>query len=177
MPMRIPLLVREFQSGCFTSSRYSKYSCSGKKSMMNIGFLIARLVLGLLMAGHGAQKLFGWFGGYGLEAVTGYFEGLGFRPGRLFALAAALSEIVSGLLVALGFLGPIGPAIMLSVMIVAAVSVHWGHGLYAAGAATLALTGFGAFSFDALLGLTAYWTPLVIWVVLAAGVVAAAANL
>jgi putative oxidoreductase len=156
---------------------------------MNIGFLIARLVLGLLMAGHGAQKLFGWFGGYGLEAVAGYFENLGFRPGRLFAVAAALSEIVSGLLVALGFLGPIGPAIMLSVMIVAAVSVHWGHGvfaanngievplLYAAGAAALGLTGPGRYSLDALLGLSSSWTPVVTWTVLAIGVVAGAANL
>src|SRR6266576_2417530 len=81
MPWRIPLLAREFQSGCFTSSRYSKYSHTRKESIMNFGFLIARLVLGLLMAGHGAQKLFGWFGGYGLEAVSGFFEGLGFRPG------------------------------------------------------------------------------------------------
>jgi putative oxidoreductase len=156
---------------------------------MNFGFLIARLVLGLLMAGHGAQKLFGWFGGYGLEAVAGYFENLGFRPGRPFAVAAALSEIVSGLLVTLGFLGPIGPAIMLSVMIVAAVSVHWGHGvfagtngievplLYAAGAAALGLTGPGRYSLDTLLGLSSSWTPLITWAVLAIGVVAGVANL
>ena len=49
------------------------------------GLLIARLVLGLAMAAHGAQKLLGWFGGYGLAATGGAFEGLGFRPGRLFA--------------------------------------------------------------------------------------------
>ena len=52
---------------------------------MDAGLLIARLVFGLLMAAHGAQKLFGWFGGYGLAAVGGMFESLGFRPGRLFA--------------------------------------------------------------------------------------------
>src|SRR5213596_712744 len=99
---------------------------------MNAGLLVGRIVLGLLMAGHGSQKLFGWFGGYGLTAVAGYFESLGFRPGRFFALTAALAEVTSGLLVALGLFGPIGPALMLSVMIVAAVSVHWEHGLFAA---------------------------------------------
>ena len=156
---------------------------------MNLGLLVARIVLGLLMAGHGAQKAFGWFGGYGLEAVGGYFESLGFRPGRLFAAAAAFGEIISGLLVALGFLGPIGPALMLSVMIVAAVSVHWGHGLfagtngievpllYAAGAAALAFTGPGRYSFDALLGLTGSWTPVVTWIALGIGMIGAAANL
>ena len=86
---------------------------------MNEGLLVARLVLGLLMTAHGAQKLFGWFGGYGLTGTAGFFEQIGFRPGRLFATAAALGEVVSGLLVTLGFLGPVGPALMISVMIVA----------------------------------------------------------
>src|SRR5258708_2122614 len=99
--------------------------------MMDQGLLLARLVLGLLMAGHGAQKLFGWFGGYGLAGVSGFFEGLGFRPGRLFAIAAAGSEVVSGLLMAAGFLGPIGPALMLSVMILAAVSGPPKNGMFA----------------------------------------------
>ena len=155
----------------------------------NTGLLIARLVLGLLMAGHGAQKLFGWFGGHGLAGVSGFMEQLGFRPGRPFALAAALSEVVSGLLVALGFLGPIGPAIMISVMIVAAVTVHWRNGvfvtsngievplLYAAGAAALGLTGPGSFSLDALLGINALSAPAVTWTILLLGVIAGVANL
>src|SRR5216684_2182209 len=137
--------------------------------MFDQGLLLARLVLGLLMAGHGAQKLFGWFGGYGLTGTGGFMETLGFRPGRLFAAAAAGGELASGVLVALGLLGPIGPALMLSVMIVAAITVHWGHLfaqnngiemplLYAAGAVALALTGSGALSLDALLGLT--WSPV-----------------
>src|SRR6185436_9626822 len=99
---------------------------------MDSGLFIVRVVFGLLMAAHGSQKLFGWFGGYGLSGVAGYFEGLGFRPGRLFALAASLSETLGGLLIALGFLGPIGPAIVLAVMVVAGGSVHWEHGLFAA---------------------------------------------
>src|SRR6185369_2020982 len=122
---------------------------------MDQGLLIARLIVGLLMAGHGAQKAFGWFGGYGLTGTGGFMESLGFRPGRLFAAAAAYSEVVSGLLIALGLLGPAGPALMLSVMIVAAVTVHWKQGLfvtsngvevpllYATIAVALALTGPG----------------------------------
>src|SRR4051812_9055176 len=98
---------------------------------MNGGLLLLRLVIGLLMAAHGSQKLFGWFGGHGLAAVAGMFESLGFRPGRFFAAAAAWSEFGSGLLMAVGLLGPVGPAIMLAVMIVAAISVHWRNGVFA----------------------------------------------
>jgi len=154
---------------------------------MDTGLLLARMVLGLLMAAHGAQKLFGWFGGYGLAGTAGFFEQLGFRPGRLFAGAAAGTELVAGLLVAFGLLGPLGPALIVSVMIVAAATVHWQHGvfaqnngievplLYGVAALTLALTGFGAISLDAALALT--WSEPVIWTVLAAGVIGGFANL
>jgi putative oxidoreductase len=160
-----------------------------KEDAMDAGLAIARIVLGGLMAGHGAQKLFGWFGGYGLDAVSGMFDTLGFRPGRVFALAASGSELVSGLLIAAGLLGPIGPALMLSVMIVAAVSVHWHNGvfattngievplLYATGAVALALTGFGAYSLDSALGLGSWWTPAVTALALVLGVVGALGNL
>jgi putative oxidoreductase len=156
---------------------------------MDIGLLVARLVLGLMMAAHSTQKLFGWFGGYGLAGTGAFFEQLGFRPGRLFAGAVALSEVISGVLVAAGLFGPIGPAIMLSVMIVAAVSVHWQHGLFAAtngievpllyatGAAALALTGPGAYSIDALLGLTTTWTPRFVWGALTLAAVSAIVSL
>ena len=156
---------------------------------MSVGLLILRLVVGLGLAAHGAQKLFGWFGGYGLNATGEFFVQLGFAPGRLFALAASAGELASGLLVALGFLGPIGPALMISVMIVAAVSVHWEHGLfaasngielpllYAAGALGIALAGPGLYSLDALLGLTSLWTPKLIVAALAVGVIGGFANL
>jgi putative oxidoreductase len=156
---------------------------------MDLGLLVARLVLGLLMAAHGAQKLFGWFGGHGLAGVGGYLESLGFRPGRLFAVAAAVGEVGSGLLVALGLFGPVGPALMLSVMIVAAVSVHWRNGvfamsngievplLYATGAVALALTGPGLYSADRLLGLSSLWSPTVTAVALLVGALGGIANL
>jgi putative oxidoreductase len=154
---------------------------------MDTGLLIARMVFGLLMAAHGTQKLFGWFGGYGLAGTGGFFEQLGFRPGRFFAATAGATELVAGLLVAFGLLGPLGPALIVSVMVVAMATVHWQHGLfasnngievpllYAAAAVALALTGFGAFSLDASLGLS--WTADVAWIAIALGVIGAVANL
>src|SRR5438445_3744738 len=65
---------------------------------MAIGLLLIRLLFGVLMAAHGSQKLFGWFGGYGLSGTGTFFEQLGFRPGRLFAAAASLTEVLGGVL-------------------------------------------------------------------------------
>jgi len=156
---------------------------------LSIGLLLARVVIGLAMAAHGVQKLFGWFGGYGLNKTGEFFAHLGFTQGRTFAAAASVTEITSGLLLALGFLGPIGPALMISVMIVAMVTVHWEHGLfaanngievpllYSAAALVLALTGFGRYSIDAWLGIAGNWTPMVTWTVLAAGALGAISNL
>jgi putative oxidoreductase len=155
--------------------------------IMDAGLLLARMVFGLLMAAHGTQKAFGWFGGYGLAGTGGFFEQLGFRPGRVFAAAAAGTEITAGLLVALGLLGPLGPALIVSVMIVAMATVHWQHGLfaqnngievpllYAVAASAIALIGNGGYSLDAVLGLT--WPAAVVWTALGLGVIGGFANL
>jgi putative oxidoreductase len=157
--------------------------------MLDLGFLIARLVIGLLIAAHGTQKLFGWFGGHGLKATGEFFGKLGFQPGHLYATSAGLGELVSGLLIALGFLGPVGPAILLAVMIVAAISVHWRNGLFATSngielpllygtaAVRFALAGPGRYSLDSLLGTHIEWTPALIWAALAVGLVGGIANL
>ncbi|PYQ48189.1 MAG: oxidoreductase [Acidobacteria bacterium] len=134
---------------------------------MNEGLLLARLVFGLVMAAHGAQKLFGWFGGYGIAGTGNFFESIGFRPGRLFAALAGLGEFGGGLLLALGFLGPIGPASTTN-----GIEVPL---LYGAAGVALALTGPGRFSIDAVVGLTS--TPALALIAIAIGIVGAVANL
>ena len=156
---------------------------------ISIGLLALRLVVGLTMAAHGSQKLFGWFGGHGIAGTGGFFEMLGFKPGRVFALAAGASELLGGVLTAAGFLGPIGPALILSVMIVAATTVHWKNGFFAASngieltllvsvaAIALAFAGFGQFSLDAITGLELLSTPIESAAVLVVGALGAIANL
>ena len=65
---------------------------------MDLGLLLIRLVIGLLFVGHGAQKLFGWFGGYGLKGTAGWLESMNMKPAILMALMAGLSEFIGGLL-------------------------------------------------------------------------------
>jgi putative oxidoreductase len=156
---------------------------------MDAGLLIARVVFGSLMAAHGAQKLFGWFRGPGMTGTAAFLEGLGFRPGRPFALANALAECGGGIFLALGLFAPVGAAAVISVMIVAIATVHWRNGLlaitngvelpvlYMAAALSLALTGPGAYSVDAVLGLRQWWSPELTALVLALGVGGGLASL
>src|SRR5437867_4522429 len=141
---------------------------------MDTGILIIRLFFGLAIAAHGAQKLFGWFGGHGIKATGAMFESIGFRPGAVFAAAAGLTEMGGGLLVALGLFTPFGASGVISTMLVAMVSVHFKNGFFAMGngielpflyaVATLgiAFTGPGATSLDALLGLQFLANPYLV---------------
>ncbi|MFF2857775.1 DoxX family protein, partial [Peribacillus sp. NPDC058002] len=99
--------------------------------MINIGLLIIRLVIGLLFIGHGAQKLFGWFGGYGLKGTGGWFESIGMKSGVTMALFAGLAELIGGLLFALGLLTPLAGIMIAGTMIMAIVKVHAPNGLWA----------------------------------------------
>jgi putative oxidoreductase len=92
--------------------------------------LIVRLVQGSLMAGHGAQKLFGSFGGPGLEGTSGFMEMLGMRPGRPWAYLAGLSELGGGVLTALGLLNPLGPLGIIGAMSMATRKAHWGKPIW-----------------------------------------------
>jgi putative oxidoreductase len=139
---------------------------------MDIGLLLLRLAVGLTIAAHGAQMLFGWFGGQGLAKTGQLFEALGFLPGRSYALLAALAEISGGVLLASGLATPLSAAIIFAVMIVAAFSAHLKQGFFitdggfeyafvlSVAALTLAFTGPGSLSLDAILGLS--WSG-VLW--------------
>jgi putative oxidoreductase len=162
---------------------------SEEEKSMNSALLMLRLVMGLGIAAHGAQKLFGWFGGGGINGTGTFFDGIGFTPGSRFAVVAGLGEFLGGLLLAIGFLGPIGPALILSVMLAAIFSVHKGHGffavtngaelpiLYIVGALTVAWAGAGQYSLDHLVGLDSALLPSVTRVVLAFGVLGALGSL
>ena len=140
--------------------------------MIDIGLLFARLIIGLAIAAHGAQKALGWFGGHGLKGTGGFFQTLGFRPGILFAGLASGGEILGGVLTASGLFGPVGPALIVIVMIVAAGSLHIQNGffatkngieihtLYIASALALAYAGPGSLSLDAAFGLGRTFTGL-----------------
>jgi putative oxidoreductase len=95
---------------------------------MKLLILVARLLIGGLFIGHGTQKLFGWFGGYGPEGTGGFMESLGLRPGRQHAMRAGAVEAGSGALLALGLATPAAAAGITSVMTTAIRTVHQPNG-------------------------------------------------
>ena len=134
---------------------------------MEIGVLIARVVVGALFAAHGAQKLFGWFGGYGIGGTAGFMGSLRYRNPRMAAISAGIVETSAGIALVAGFLTPLAAAAVIGVMINAIVSAKWSQGLfagyeldllYATAAAALAFTGAGRYSVDAALGWNAAGT-------------------
>jgi|GEM_PF-225674 len=133
--------------------------------MRDIGLLALRLTAGGLLAGHGAQKLFGAFGGRGLQGTSGMMESLGMKPGRPWAALAGGSELAGGILTALGLLHPLGPITMLAPMSTATGTAHWGKPIWVTSggaelpvmniaiATALFFTGPGGISADRVLGI------------------------
>ncbi|TYS18769.1 DoxX family protein [Rossellomorea vietnamensis] len=131
--------------------------------MLDTGLLIIRLVIGLSFIGHGAQKLFGWFGGYGLEGTGGWMESLGMKPGKAMALLAGLAEFLGGIFFVLGLLTPVAGIMIAITMLIAIVKVHYANGYWStnngyeynlallAVAIGLALAGPGKYALDAIL--------------------------
>ena len=132
---------------------------------MKLGMTVFRATIGVIFFAHGAQKLFGWFGGHGLDGTAKAFDSMGLRPGRRQALIAGASEAGGGALLGLGLLTPVGAAAVIGVMNEAVRTVHLDKGFFvtnggyefnlilAASAFALADSGPGPWSLDEKLGL------------------------
>lgn len=132
---------------------------------MNFGRLLLRLVVGGLFVGHGTQKLFGWFGGPGLEGTTGMMKNLELEPARDNAVASSATEAVGGAMIATGTLTPFAAAGLMGAMITAIRKVHFTKGLWNSGGGYefnlvllaalfyLAENGPGGASVDAMIGM------------------------
>lgn len=92
---------------------------------MSLALLMLRLAVGLLLAGHGSQKLFGWFGGTGLQGTAAWLATMGFRPAVAWAVLAGVLELGGGLLFALGLFSPMGALMIAASMLTAMAKVHW----------------------------------------------------
>ena len=151
----------------------------------DLALAILRVTAGLLIAGHGAMKVFGTFRGPGLRQWTSHVAGMGFRPAAVWARVAAGGELLGGLALAIGFLTPIAAAVCAVNMLVAIWKVHWTKGLWVTQggyeyplvlfvlSTVIGLSGVTDYSLDELLGL-AQRAPLTFTAVLLVGTVLAA---
>ncbi|HEX6655783.1 MAG TPA: DoxX family protein [Candidatus Limnocylindria bacterium] len=150
-----------------------------ESGMVDFGLFIVRVSVGLVFAAHGAQKLFGWWGGPGMDRWTGLMEGMGVRPPRLWATVSALNELAGGLLLAIGLLTPLAAAVLVAQSAVIIARMHWAKGFWntnggyeyplvlGAVALGVAFSGPGAWSLDELMPLGLLYQPIVIWVAVA----------
>ena len=99
-------------------------------SHAGFGALVLRVPVGIILAAHGAQKLFGWFGGYGLEGTGQWMASIGLSPGYLMAALAGSAEFFGGLALVLGLLTRPAALVSAFTMLVAIVTVHLGNGLF-----------------------------------------------
>jgi putative oxidoreductase len=159
--------------------------------MMDLALFVLRLAVGLTVTAHGAQKLFGSFGGPGVEGFSGFLGSLGFRRARAYAVLTGCAEFFGGLALALGLFTPVAVAAVIGVMLTATLVVHASNGFFAANggyefpallavaAAAIALAGPGAYSLDNALDLglaTEGWAAAGIAVGVLAAIVAAIAQ-
>ena len=131
-----------------------------------LGLLILRLVAGLTIAAHGAQKLFGWFEGPGINKMAKGLQSQGFKPALFWVSLVILGEFGGGLSVALGFLTPLGAAGMFGAMFMAIFKSHWKNGFFNSKrglefplslltiAVAIGIIAPGSYSLDALFGIT-----------------------
>jgi putative oxidoreductase len=129
------------------------------------GLMLVRIIVGLLLFGHGAQKLFGWFGGYGLKATADWLGSLGVRAPAFFAALVGLFELLGGLCFALGLVTPLAALAISAVMLGAIALVHWPNGIWVskngleyplvilAVAAAVGMAGPGSYALDAVWGI------------------------
>jgi putative oxidoreductase len=132
---------------------------------MEIGLFLIHVTVGSLLVAHGVQKLFGWFGGFGIQGTGGFMEQLNMRPGRHMAFAAGASETIGGGLLAVGLLTPLAAVLIASTMLVASLTAHGGKGPFASNggwelplinavvAVGLAFNGAGKWSLDNAIGI------------------------